>query len=89
MHTSHGTQQTDTYLCDICDVPTDGKDPFVDTWDDLANTGLDAGLVAKVSDVFTTLSYDDARVFCTDEGTEGESLLRVWRRRRRLGIPGF
>lgn len=43
--------------------------------DDLADASLDASLVAEVGDVFTTLSNDDASIFCSDEGPESESVL--------------
>lgn len=56
----------------------------MDTGDDLAHARLDAGLFTEVGDVFTSLSDDDACVFCGDEGTEGEGLLGRRRGRARV-----
>lgn len=69
----------------------------MDTGDDLANAGLDAGLVTQICDVFAGLAYDDAGVFCAYKGAEGEGLLEhgrggvtaigiVYRERRRESV---
>lgn len=58
------------YLCNTLNITTDGENAFVDTRNDLTNTGLDASLFAKVSDVFATFPDNDAGVLRANERAE-------------------
>lgn len=64
------------YPRDTLNIAADGENTVMDTWDDLADAGLDACLLAEVCDVFATLSDDYASVLSTDKSTESEQLLR-------------
>ena len=63
------------YPRDTLNIAADGENTVVDTWDDLADAGLDACLLTKVRDVFATLSDDYASILGTDKSTESEQLL--------------
>lgn len=77
-------QVCSTYLGYAIDGPGDGENALMNAGNDLANAGFDAGLLSQVGDVFTGFSYDDAGVFCADESTQGEGVVRGGRRRARL-----
>ena len=60
------------YLGDILDVAADAQHTLVNALDDLADTRLDAGLLAQVGYVLAALADDDAGLLGGDEGAEGE-----------------
>ena len=58
----------------------------MNTRDDLADAGFDAGDLAQFSHVLPALADDDASVLGADEGTEGEDIAASWRRGTRHGL---
>jgi hypothetical protein len=56
----------------------------MNTWDNLADAGLDASLIPQVGDIFSSLSNDDAGVFGADESAKSEGV--VGRGRGRAGV---
>lgn len=62
-------QDRQAYLCDSLDEARDGEHTFVHAGDDLADAGLDTGLVAQVGDIFASLADDNASVLGADQGT--------------------
>lgn len=74
------------YPCNTLNITTDGENAFVDTRDDLADTGLDASLFAEVGDVFATFPDNDAGVLGANERAESQDLLSRDRRRTRTAI---
>ena len=63
------------YPRDTLNIAADGENTVMDTWDDLADAGLDACLVSEIGDVFATFPNDDAGVLGADKSAEGERLL--------------
>ena len=55
----------------------DGEDTVVDTLDNLADTSLDASLIAEVSNVLASLSDNDTSLLGGDNGAEGQLSLGV------------
>ena len=64
-------------LGDTLDRAGHGQDSVMYTGDDLADAGLDAGLIAKVGDVLAGLADDDAGLLGGDDGTKGQLRLGV------------
>jgi len=64
-----------TYLGDGLNAARHGEDAVMHARDDFADAGLDASLLPEVSHIFSSLSNDDAGVFCANEGTEGEGVV--------------
>ena len=71
------------YPRDTLNIAADGENTVMDTWDDLADAGFDAGDLAQFSHVLPALADDDASVLGADEGTELQRA--VERGRLRLG----
>lgn len=57
---------------------SDGQDPVMHTLDDLADSGLDASLIAQVGNIFTAFSNDDSSLLGRDDGAESELGLGVF-----------
>ena len=55
----------------------DGQDPFMHTRDDLADTGLDAGLVAQVGNILARLTNDHAGLLGGDQGAKSQDRLGI------------
>lgn len=53
------------------------EDAVVDAGNDLADTGLDASLVAQIGDVLAGLANDDTRLFGRDDRTKSQHCLSV------------
>jgi len=58
------------------------------TRDDFADASLDAGLVAKLGNIFPTFADDNTCVFGADECTKSEEILGQRRLRGRAGGRG-
>ena len=52
--------------------------------DDLADAGLDAGLLPQICDVFPSFADDNASVFCAHERAQGEGVVGGGRRGARV-----
>lgn len=63
-----------THLGNVFHGATDAEHALVDTLDNLADAGLDAGLFTQVGDVLPALADDDAGLLGGDEGAEGQSV---------------
>lgn len=48
---------------------SDSEDPLMNSRNDLADAGFDAGLLAQFRDIFASFSDDNTSVFGADEGT--------------------
>ena len=64
-------------LGDALQSTSDGQDTIMDTLHDLADTSLNASLVAQVRNVLAALADDDAGFLGGDDGAEGELGLGV------------
>lgn len=60
----------------------------MNTWDNLADAGLDASLIPQVGNIFSSLSNDDAGVLGADESAKSESVVGRGRGRARVGGGG-
>ena len=56
---------------------SDGEDSIMDALNDLANTSLDASLVAEVGNILATLADDDTCFLGRDDGTQSQLSLGV------------
>lgn len=74
----------ETYLGYTLNSSSDGENTLVYARDDLADAGLDAGLVTEIGNIFASLSDDDAGVLGADKSSESEGVLTSRRRRPRL-----
>jgi len=64
-----------TYFSNAFDRPSDSKNPFVDTRDDLANTSFDTSLLAQISDVLPCFSDDNTSILGANESAESQSVM--------------
>lgn len=58
-----------TYFGDSFNGARYCENTFMDAWDDFADASFDPSLFSQIGDIFSSLAYDDAGVFCADEGT--------------------
>ena len=74
------------YPRDTLNIAADGENTVMNTWDDLADAGLDASLIPDLRDILPALANDDACIFCTDESAESESVVAGLRARAGVGL---
>ena len=68
------------YPRDTLNIAADGENTVMDTWDDLADAGLDSSLVAEIGDIFAGLSNNHTGVFGANECAESQDVVsgRRW-----------
>lgn len=67
-----------TYLSYTLDGTAHGEHPLVNSWDDLTNPCLDAGLLSEIGNVFSTLADNDTGILGANKCTQCEHFVVSW-----------